>query len=614
MAETCIVCLCDLAAARGESPPSRALATDDKLQDGNDPCHSDRVTSPEAPTENEETIAHLLPCGHNMHNACIKPWVEKANSCPICRASFNMVELKTHIGGPVWSSYAVQDKVQIPDVDPSMVIEDDDLFDEPPGPPCMMCDTAEDDDTLLLCDGCESVCHIHCAGLEEVPRGPWYCEHCLLDEHVHVPSIPQRQPSRLAQRYRTRGNQRRSRPTAADPWTSVWRSVWERLHFDLDFPFAQDDEEDAERQAEAQRREFREYQRRYQIAERQGGARRFQAIQATLMPTNNSSREEEPEEESQEEIQAWNAFEKARELVDGSHSGNRKKRKSVTTSPVEPPQEPQRKFKRPRTTKAQDSTNVPSRPAAESSSTASNRASGSMTRPQTLGIESERTSGGPTFIQSLLNEVQSSNAPNEQRSGAGSPLPMSDSHHSPRMSSPDVSPSPSTHGTPRPGSATPPPLEAVRPNSPTPLTSSMLPVFPTAPEYSPSSPVIDAVDEGRRTRSGVRDYRTNGNSDSSPTRSKDASPSRTNLPFSIKQEIQKMVSSILKPRYRNQELNRDQYTDINRDISRMLYDKVGDAKGLSGQKDKEHWQRIAAEEVDTALKALNVGVVNVAAS
>ncbi|KAF2876019.1 hypothetical protein BDV95DRAFT_603396 [Massariosphaeria phaeospora] len=38
----------------------------------------------------DDLVAHLLPCGQNLHNECLKPWVERANSCPICRVNFNM--------------------------------------------------------------------------------------------------------------------------------------------------------------------------------------------------------------------------------------------------------------------------------------------------------------------------------------------------------------------------------------------------------------------------------------------------------------------------------------------------------------------------------------------
>ncbi len=94
MSETCIVCLGDL----GESGNDldRALSPAVKLEhavdvDSNSPHH---LTD-----QDDERIAHLLPCGHDLHNGCLKPWVERANSCPICRQSFNKVELSLLVGG-----------------------------------------------------------------------------------------------------------------------------------------------------------------------------------------------------------------------------------------------------------------------------------------------------------------------------------------------------------------------------------------------------------------------------------------------------------------------------------------------------------------------------------
>jgi len=77
MADTCIVCLGDL------------LPHDDEATPAPEPSYNN----------GSEFVAHLLPCGHDLHNECLKPWVERANSCPICRASFNLVELRVRVGG-----------------------------------------------------------------------------------------------------------------------------------------------------------------------------------------------------------------------------------------------------------------------------------------------------------------------------------------------------------------------------------------------------------------------------------------------------------------------------------------------------------------------------------
>lgn len=103
MPDTCIVCLGDLGDGASEPPSLRSVV--DALPPR--PVNSDEapvlevvVKSPQMDLDPDSgKIAHLLPCGHNLHDDCLKPWVERANSCPICRQNFNMVELTHTVGG-----------------------------------------------------------------------------------------------------------------------------------------------------------------------------------------------------------------------------------------------------------------------------------------------------------------------------------------------------------------------------------------------------------------------------------------------------------------------------------------------------------------------------------
>jgi len=79
------------------------------------------------------------------------------------------------------------------------------------------------------------------------------------------------------------------------------------------------------------------------------------------------------------------------------------------------------------------------------------------------------------------------------------------------------------------------------------------------------------------------------------------SSSKSGLDFKAKTEIQALVKLALKPHYTNNEITSDEYTDINRDVSRRLYEQVGSEKSLA---EKEKWQKVADDEVSRAIQTL----------
>lgn len=515
------------------------------------------------------------------------------------------------IKGPVISSYAVQDRVQVAEIDPSMLIDEvDDISDTQP---CPLCSQNDNEDLLLLCDGCDVASHTYCVGLDDIPSGPWYCEQCQTQRAIALSEEPRSQASQNAFHRRTRGQRRRLRNQAGSglDWALVWQSIWDRLNIDLDFPF--DDEQSASRVLEEQRREasnrreFQAWERRFQVAQRQGGPNRLGDLLeiGRGRPSRPRHIVATPEPESMDEVRAWNAFERAREIQHAPPSATRKR--SPPVSPHEPEPAPERKLKRPRTRRPQDLAEA-----------AEHAESSRPTRPPPT--TAENSAAAPSFLQSLLKEVEDSSTPNRstgvyRQSAVQSNTPAD--HTSPGPSSPALSPLPSNHSSPRLSSTTPPPHSNGRALSPTPLTSAIEPIFPS-PEFSPSrSPLNDLPTctharcvrirgrEQNEERERLRASRQNQASSPTRQRSDDASPSRSELSLSAKSEVQKMVKMALKPHYRDKAVDKDQYTEINRRISRMLYERVGPIETMSAE-EKSKWEEIATAEVSKAVSALQV--------
>jgi hypothetical protein len=675
MSDTCIVCLGDLSTGNGDAC---ALSIKDAKSPRSPSLHDipfhttsldEANTASVTPVVDDPTvlIARIIPCGHILHNECLTPWRERANSCPICRAAFHLVELKAVIDGetsddtmgtrltvlgPTLSTYKVEDRQQVADIDPTMFLESAD--DEEEEIVCQECGEGDNEDVLMFCDGCEILCHTYCAGLDEVPYGAWFCDTCDQEQSYMPRPTSRRSRGAQAVRQRTRGRQRRQRTMQVgqdQSWNAVWQSVWSRLNLDLDFPFDDDDTSASyirrcrQRSAANDRSALAAWQSRLRVAELQGAGNRFREIEPNLVAIARGPRSTPPPEQDSEEALAWSAFEAARASPGPSTARRTRKRKSPTTSPVQEEAESTQAAPKRRRTSASASASASTTPVPPPSRGRLQSRTRSPVAPQPY----QTSAVGPSFLQSLLQEVEDSSSttatalnPAMRRAMRAAGSPPATDHSSPRPSSPSGSPLPSNHSSPRAMSPSPPPGH--RSISPSTLSSSIQPIY-AEPERSSSPPPRGrpvTVPRPRAARSnsdtdvahpvprpGVRTTAL-GNSDSeSPSTSEPStrrrpqnhtpiqtsdnkkqdvppsamSPTRATMSLEAKSDIQKLVSSALKPLYNEAKITKDEYTTINRDVSRLLYDRIGDLEHLQDEQ-RQEWEKVAGEEVGRALVAL----------
>ncbi|KAK0646233.1 hypothetical protein B0T16DRAFT_390704 [Cercophora newfieldiana] len=586
--------------------------------------------------ENHDNVAQIQICGHVLHDSCLREWTEKANSCPICRQTFNLVHVYDKVGGTLLSSRTVEDKKQVVEFDPQAWI-DENPEEEEAQIPCPVCNRADREEILLLCDGCDTPYHTHCIGLDSVPFGPWFCMECvdaLGLERPDPPSpLPENQDARERLYYfpRTQATMRRARQRArSDEWQGAWGRIagriWDALSIDLDY---QDDDDQvvfeglrrSQQIRERERLEHERWQQRLNIASRMGArevfARNIPSVLARAAPASRP-----PPQEPREVQMAWGALERAR---DGEN--RKRKSRSATAEPSEPQHEPERKLKRPRTRR------LPPHQNGESSATASNSAPSlppnqpdttnapAPPTPAPAGPSTAAAEPAPSFLSSLLREVEMSTPSDEERVQAlYGRVPGANDVSSPAVGSPS-----------RASSITPPPIHAGRPSSPPTMTlsSRIEPIYPPA-NYSPTRssspnkhnsrssspskrPAVESrsspenSDSERRGRSHahseLRQPRPRRTQPIVPPRSENVSPVRSPLPLEVKENISSIVRSALKPHWKSSKLTAEQYAAINRDISRRIYEQVQDPTSV-GDDARQNWEMMATQEVARAVADL----------
>ncbi|CAG9311564.1 unnamed protein product [Blepharisma stoltei] len=116
----------------------------------------------------------ILNCGHNQFCfSCLYEWSKVSNKCPLCNLKFN------EIGNSKTSEVALVENSD-------KLIED--LYEEYISSIfCIRCGSDQQDEFLLICDGCDQGFHTFCIGINRIPDlEEWFCHDCILEKSTEV--------------------------------------------------------------------------------------------------------------------------------------------------------------------------------------------------------------------------------------------------------------------------------------------------------------------------------------------------------------------------------------------------------------------------------------------
>ncbi|XP_063677818.1 remodeling and spacing factor 1-like [Bolinopsis microptera] len=118
--------------------------------------------------EELDSFAKLAECEHVFCEPCITEWSKNADTCPICRNRFDHLCTCDTLRG----DYSTKVKIQYKSKD-SVTVEVEHYV-------CQICHSGQNEELLLLCDGCDEAYHTHCLRpqLDNIPDGDWFCVQC----------------------------------------------------------------------------------------------------------------------------------------------------------------------------------------------------------------------------------------------------------------------------------------------------------------------------------------------------------------------------------------------------------------------------------------------------
>ncbi|XP_060801312.1 PHD and RING finger domain-containing protein 1 isoform X2 [Amyelois transitella] len=110
-------------------------------------------------------------CEHIFCLDCITEWSKNVNTCPVDRITFNSIVVRVCAGGRVLRTEPVKVVERRSSVD-LLFVEDPTV--------CEVCGSTDNEESMLLCDGCDLGYHMQCLvpPLSEVPIDQWLCPNC----------------------------------------------------------------------------------------------------------------------------------------------------------------------------------------------------------------------------------------------------------------------------------------------------------------------------------------------------------------------------------------------------------------------------------------------------